>query len=198
MNLFELEETESNPIYQILATANTARHYDFMNSMVTVSIQSDKRWLSQPLIQAINFHAIVGLHHEAGVYRSHEVVVGNYSPPAHYRVEPLMDDFVNGVNRNWESHESASLAAQALWALNYIHPFVNGNGRTARAVCYFILCVKSGGLLPGRTILPDILRREPIRSEYIKGLQNADKGDLSALTTLIRLLIRWQIVSSTR
>jgi hypothetical protein len=29
------------------------------------------------------------------------------------------------------------LAAYGLWRLNWIHPFVEGNGRTARAVCYF-------------------------------------------------------------
>ena len=195
MNLYELEGTEDNPIYQSLSAANIARYYDFLNSMVSSAIQSDKRWLSQSLIKAIHFHAIVGLHHEAGEYRSHEVIVDTYRPPAHHRVEPLMDDLVNRVNRNWESTESAELASYALWAVTNIHPFVNGNGRTARAVCYFILCVKIGGLLPGQAILPEVLRQEPVRGEYIKALQVADGGDLSDLTTLISLLIRWQIGS---
>ena len=53
----------------------------------------------------------MGLHHEAGEYRSHEVIVDTYRPPAHHRVEPLMDDLVNRVNRSWESTDSAELAS---------------------------------------------------------------------------------------
>lgn len=86
------------------------------------------------------------------------MTVGDYTPPDHYRVNALMDDFVNLVNRRWSETEPVSLAAYVLWRLNYIHPFINGNGRTARAACYFVLCVKVKGWLGGDTILPERLR----------------------------------------
>ena len=193
MNLYDLEDTEQHPAYQQLEATNVLRHYDFLYSIIRAALASDRQWLSQSLIKALNFHAIVGLHHEAGQYRSHDVEVGRHIPPRHYRVESLMDDFVNSVNRSWESADVAKLAAYALWRINYIHPFVNGNGRTARAVCYFIVCVKVGGLLPGGTTLPETLRREPMRTKCIEDLIEADKGNPHQLIALIEQLIRQQI-----
>ncbi len=146
MDFFELSGSEQNEVYQQVALTNTSRYYDFLYSMIRAAIDSERPWLSESLIKAINFHAIVGLHHEAGQYRSHDVVAGSFRPPEHYRVEPLMEDFVNRVNWRWQTSDFAELSAYTLWRINYIHPFRNGNGRTARAVCYFVICVKSGGL----------------------------------------------------
>ena len=56
-----------------------------------------------------------------------------------------MDDFVNTVNRAWEKADELTLGAYVLWRLNHIHPFINGNGRTARAASYFVICLKLGG-----------------------------------------------------
>jgi Fic family protein len=80
------------------------------------------------------------------------VTVGPYQPPEHYRVGALMEDFVNTVNREWEKSDPVVLAAYVLWGLNAIHPFINGNGRTARAACYFVLCLKAGQWLPGTSV----------------------------------------------
>ena len=80
---------------------------------------------------------------------------------------------------------------------NYIHPFTNGNGRTARAACYFVLCVKTGGWLGGRVILPARLRSN--RDEYVKALRSADavehaeQPDLAALRGLILRLLAEQL-----
>ncbi len=104
-----------------------------------------------------------------------------------------MDHFVNIINRYWESSDAVGLAAYALWRVNHIHPFVNGNGRTARAMCYFILCVKSGGPLPGRTVLPLVLAQEPVRTLYVRALREADEGELLTLTTLVRGLVARQV-----
>ncbi len=193
MNLSELPGGETNPIYQQVAASNNARQYGFLSSMIQAAIASNKTWLSESLIKAINFHAIVGLHDQAGQYRSVEVLVGNHQPPESYRVASLMEDFVNTVNRYWETATALNLGSWALWRLNNIHPFVNGNGRTARAVCYFILCVKAGGLLPGSPILPEVLSQEPVHSEYVAALQLADQGDMNNLLALVQRLIMQQL-----
>src|SRR4051794_35819408 len=59
-------------------------------------------------------------------------------------VPGLMDQFIVTVHENWYMWSETVLAAYALWRLNWIHLFVEGNGRTARAACYYLLCVKSG------------------------------------------------------
>ena len=88
-----------------------------------------------------------------------------------------MNDFVNDVNRRWAESDPFLLAAFCLWRLNYIHPFINGNGRVARALCYYVLCGRSAevtgrqtALLPGHPIVPELIQRN--RAEYVRLLQD--------------------------
>jgi fido (protein-threonine AMPylation protein) len=195
MDLFAKYQDEQHAVYQQLESANTVRYYGFLTSMIESAIASDQLWVTEPLVKAINFHAIVGLYPNAGVYRTEPVFVGNYTPPEFHEVEPLMGNAVTALNSNWQSSSASVLAAFALWVINNIHPFVNGNGRTARAVCYFILCVKSGGLLPGTTILPEMLGKPPIRPNYVAALKEADNSNLEPLVTIVRGLITQQLQS---
>jgi len=191
--------TEQHPVYQDLEISNGTRQYDFLRSLVDASLAVQRPFISSHIIKALNFQAITCLHTNAGEYRPCAVTVGNHLPPEHYRVQALMDDFVNTVNRNWETADPVGLAAFVLWRLNYIHPFINGNGRTARAASYFVLCVKVQNWLPGSTILPELLRRE--RGRYVAALQVADASltagspDLSALHALMGELLAEQIGS---
>jgi hypothetical protein len=147
------------------------------NLLSNLGNSSGRPFLSQHLIKAFNFQAITCLHTNPGDYRPCQVWVGDYEPPAHYRVSALMDDFVNVVNRGWESTDGVVLASYVLWRMNNIHPFINGNGRTARAASYFVLCVKSGGWLKGAPILPELIRQN--RPEYVQALKKADVGFLA-------------------
>lgn len=194
MILFELVGgNEQAPAYQNLAIENGSRQYDFLRSLVETSLAVQRPFLSAHILKALNFHAITCLHTNAGEYRPCQVTVGTHVPPEHYRVDALMDDFVNQVNRVWESADDVALAAWVLWRLNWIHPFINGNGRTARAACYFVLCLKAGRWLPGTTILPELISRE--RPRYVQALQVADTtgGDLTQLHQLLQDLIQEQL-----
>ncbi|MDH7797496.1 MULTISPECIES: Fic family protein [unclassified Beijerinckia] len=199
MIIFELTNTEKHPVYEALEVANGNRHYDFLQSIVGAVLAMDRQFLSQHVIKALNFHAITCLHTNPGEYRPCEVRVNNHTPPQHHRVQALMDDLVNMVNRGWETTDPVVLATFVLWRLNWIHPFVNGNGRTARAAAYFILCVKSGGWLRGEKILPELLRGD--RDRYVEALAAADASlatnlDLSQLHALVSELLEAQLASS--
>ena len=180
MIVYELVNTESHPVYQALEVSNGNRQYDFLRSIVQASLDIGKPFLSQHVIKAFNFHAITCLHTSPGEYRPCEVTVGAHKPPSYYRVSALMDDFVNTVNRYWAESDPVVLATYVLWRINNIHPFINGNGRTARAACYFTLCVAVGGLLSGKKILPELIREN--RQDYCDALQLAHdsfaKGNL--------------------
>ena len=71
---------------------------------------------------------------------------------------------------------------------------MNGNGRTARAACYYVLCAKLGFWLPGQTSLPELIRAN--RDEYVRALKAADaarergEGAAVGLKTLYDLLQR--------
>jgi fido (protein-threonine AMPylation protein) len=198
--VFELTGSENHPAYQELEIANGNRQYDFLRSIVSTSLSLGRPFLSQQLLKALNFHAIACLHTHAGEFRPCPVVVGNYTPPDHYRVQAQMDDFINMVNRQWENTDAVVLSSYVLWRLNNIHPFINGNGRTARAACYLVLCIKSGGWPQGNRILPELLKEN--RDEYVAALKSADLSaangniDLSVLHALISRLLDIQLADA--
>ena len=197
MIVFELTNTEENKTYQALEISNGNRQYDFLRSIVRASLDLDRPLLSQNVVMALNYHAIVCLHSNPGEYRSCPVAAGDFSAPDAYRVPALMADFINDVNRNWEKTDAGLLCAYVIWRLIQIHPFINGNGRTARAAGYLVLCLKLGGPLKGEVTLPELLRRN--RSDYLGALQHARKTsaegrlDLMPLQLLIARLVREQI-----
>lgn len=203
MNIADfVDDNENNDSYRRLEASNLDRHYDFLHSVILASIGIGKLYISSAIVKALNHQAIVSLHANAGQYRPMEVHVadehGNtlFEPPPSFKVSSLMDDCVNWINLRWRDADAIELATWALWRINHIHPFVNGNGRTARAVCYFILCVKAGHLLPGDTILPDLLRRNP--DDCVEALRLADQGDFTPLQEIVSYLLVEQLGSNNR
>ena len=198
MHLISLPSGENNPIYLGMAAANLSRHYRFLHSVIHAATKVGTCEVSHSLIKAFNSHAVAALHSSAGEYRDGPVTVAGLTfPPPAEEVGPLMDSLVSDLNAKIALDLDPTVpAAYALWRINRIHPFENGNGRTARAVCYCILCVLSGGWLPGMAILPETLRNEPARTQHIEALQRADEGDLNPLIGLIRAHIAHQIMGS--
>jgi hypothetical protein len=205
MILFELTESENHPLYRALELSNGNRQYDFLRSIIGIAIEANKRFLSQHVIKAFNFQAITCLHTNPGEYRPCpvRVVSGDvvtFAPPDFYRVQALMDDFVNVVNSKWATTDPLVLASYVLWRLNYIHPFINGNGRTARATCYFVLCLAVGYWLPGTTILPELIKRE--RDAYCIALAQVDQSfaagqlDVTPLHSLLSVLLTEQMATA--
>jgi Fic family protein len=195
--IFELTNTEEHKTYQALEISNGNRQYDFLRSIVRASLELDRPLLSQDVIMALNYHAIVCLHSNPGQYRPCAVAAGEFPTPDAHRVPTLMSDFINDVNRNWEKTDAGLLCAYVIWRLIHIHPFINGNGRTARAAGYLVLCLKLGGLLKGEAALPELLRRN--RSDYLTAVRHAQRTfvegrlDLKPLQLLIVRLTREQI-----
>lgn len=173
MILFELAGSENHPVYQQLQIENAERQYSFMNSTISAALAMGRPFLSQTLLKAFNFHAVACLHTSAGQYRPCEVIVGSHQPIQHFRVQAWMDDFTNMVNRLWSDMDAVVLAAYVLWGINNVHPFENGNGRTARAAAYFVLCVRIGGFLPGGPQILEVLKADR-REDYVAALTHAD------------------------
>ncbi|MEO7466736.1 MAG: Fic family protein [Sphingobium limneticum] len=200
MFVFELVGSEANPVYGRLTVENLERQYSFLQSIVETSIALGQPMLSIEVIKALNYHAISCLHVSAGEFRPCPVTVGDYEPPMHFQVPALMQMFTNQVNRFWEAGDPLMLAAFVLWRLNHIHPFVNGNGRTARVTAYYVLCLKSNGWLPGAKLLPErIVERRP---EYVIALQEADASlavgpvNLARLHALLAELLNAQLTEA--
>lgn len=202
MFIYELVGREQHPAYQQLSIDNLDRQYSFLRSAVLASIALNRPVLSVEVIKSLNYHAISCLHSNAGQLRPCQVTVGEYIPPPHWEVPARMEMFVDEVNRHWDGADPVYLAAFVLWKLNAIHPFINGNGRTARVAAYLVLCLKAGHWLPGDTLLPELIRQN--RDEYVAALKAADASlqnghdlDLSALHGLLARLLNEQLPLET-
>ncbi len=98
------------------------------------ALRSDFEW-STELIRRLNGAVIAGLaDDQRGEYRREPVTVGGiYQPPDWQRLPDLMAGLVEWLRRPTETHP---LVFAGLAHLNVvsIHPWLNGNGRTARVV----------------------------------------------------------------
>jgi len=82
--------------------------------------------------------------------------------------------------------------------VNWIHPFFGGNGRTARAIAYLVMCVRLGFKLPGTRTIPDLIAAD--RNAYCEALRQADEAwenkelDFSVMERLMSSLLAQQLV----
>jgi Fic family protein len=84
---------------------------------------------------------------KSGQYRSTQVVVKNsktgevsFTPPRSYEVSGMVADFVKWLNsEDGREVHPVIRAGVAHYVLAYIHPFVDGNGRTARAFATLVM-----------------------------------------------------------
>jgi Fic family protein len=112
---------------------------------------------------------------EPGVLRHHSVVVGTYRAPPAQDVEYLlarMCDWLNGPDfvssdERWKGPLSIIRAIIAHLYVAWIHPFGDGNGRTARMV-EFRLLMEAGVPLPAATLLSNHYNQT--RSAYYASL----------------------------
>ena len=149
---------------------------------------------------SLNHVAVANLSQLGGRFRKEPVYVGDHVPPHFKDVDEWIDRFISTVQENWYVWTETELAAYGLWRLNWIHPFIDGNGRTARAVCYFLLCARSGSLLSGRRIVPERIRDS--REDYEAALTAADRAweaghlDFTEMEAYLSRLLQEQLEDS--
>ena len=109
----------------------------------------------------------------------------------------MVDEMCTYVSENWE-RAAVHLASFVMWRLNWIHPFFGGNGRTARAASYLVLCGRLGFVLPGRKAIPELIVER--RAKYLEALQASDsaweerKVDTGKMEVLMSSLLAQQLV----
>jgi Fic family protein len=114
----------------------------------------------------------------AGRYRETQVRIAGaaFTPPESWLVPNLMTEWGEWILVEAENHHPVALAALAHHRLVAIHPFIDGNGRTARLVMNLILM--RAGYPP--TVIQRVNRRQ-----YYRVLESADAGKPSALVNFL-------------
>ena len=118
---------------------------------------------------------------EAGRYRQLDVKAAgtNYLYPAHYLLSQLMNEFIDWLNSEQaQKLHPIEYATTAHYRFVSIHPFRDGNGRTARLLMNLLL-IRAG--------YPIVIISNAKRNDYINALaygqQNQD--DIARLLTLV-------------
>jgi Fic family protein len=159
--------------------------------------------LRSSAILQLHHAALEGLHPLAGTYRNTPVRIGGsvHQPPLAAFVAEEVEHLCDYVNDHWSS-SALHLAAYVLWKLHWIHPFSDGNGRTARMVSNVVLNVKLDSLLPGTPSIPEQIAGN--KNPYYNALEEADKAwsegkvDVSALENLLGGMLATQLLNATR
>ncbi len=183
---------------------NGVRQFKEAIEIIRASIGDDNRFkLTQSIILRLHQKALDGIHPLAGTYRNSAVYIGqsNHFPPPHTDVPDLVAEMCGYVNENW--HMSAiHLAAYLLWRMNWIHPFADGNGRTARIVSYVVLSVKLNSVLPGAPTIPDLIASD--KSPYYSALENADNSwkrgiiAVADMEAMLETMLAQQLLKATQ
>jgi Fic family protein len=145
-----VSEGDNRRLYDLVQEKNLFRQYDLLTNCVEIGLKQGHTAFDKYTLWALNHVAVANISQFGGRFREEPIYVGNHLPPHFKDVPELMDRFISTIHENWFNWTATEIAAYGLWRLNWIHPFIEGNGRTARATCYYLLCAKSGSLLPGK------------------------------------------------
>ena len=104
-----------------------------------------------------------------------------FSPPPAKEIEKRISDICDFANRRIEcSHFIHPVVRSILihFLLSYTHPFVDGNGRTARALFYWSM-LKEGYWLSEFISISKILRKAPAKYGYAFLYTESDENDVT-------------------
>ncbi len=138
-----------------------------------------KSLITENLIRQIHFLILTKINSkEAGKYRSVQVRIAgtDYIFPQAFEVSSLMKDFVKWSRANQQKINPVELATLFHFKFVSIHPFIDGNGRTARLLTNLILMEK--GYPPAVILKAD-------RKKYYKVLGQAHQEDIAPFVNLI-------------
>jgi Fic family protein len=147
-----------------------------------------RRSLQSSAQQALTPRTILRLHRaamreilpSAGQWRTRDVKIfgSRHVPPPHVEVDSLVQDAC-------DEGEAIFVAAFIMWRIAWIHPFDDGNGRTARAVSYLVMSQRLGKELGGDRPVPQRIKYAPI--VYTRALEAADRAWVSGTVDVSRL-----------
>jgi len=184
---------------------NGIRQFDLAVEMIRSFVKDKERpfRLRANLILQLHQAALDGIHPLAGTWRNTKVSIGKskHVPPEAAFVSDEIQDMCEYVNSNWAMNAD-HLGAYVLWKLNWIHPFADGNGRTARTVSYVVMSAKLDSLLPGAPTIPEQISAN--KAPYYAALEKADehhkegKIDVSELEDMLNAMLAKQLLSAAK
>ena len=193
-----IREQDDPAMFNRVQEQNLLRQYDLLTNCIEIGLARGIEFFDKYSLWSLNAAAVSNIAQFGGRWREEPIYVGNHIPPHFKDVPDLMDRCISLIHENWNgAGQALTLPAYVLWRMNWIHPFVEGNGRTARAACYYLICMSYGDLLPGSKTVPERIREN--RDPYYAALGAADLAwaegqfDVSVLADYLSTLVKAQL-----
>lgn len=172
--------------YLLLSQNNLERQFSLIADIVQASLET-RPFIDLQTVRALNAAAMTCLSEQPGRFRYQEVSItgSDHTPPQPQDVKYLALEMMDQIKTEWDSENTYMLAAYALWRLVWIHPFEDGNGRTARALSYLIICIRESALLSGTKSYAELIKEN--RQIYIDNIRHADRTFSTGQVDLIPL-----------
>lgn len=128
----------------------------------------------EAFVREINRLIIRGIQPKEGQYRSGSVSLAgvDFEPPQSSSIPAFMRQFADEIQTRGKDRSPLEFSASLHTKLVWIHPFVDGNGRTARLLLN--ACLLAQGL-------PVIVVNYADRERYLHCLSESNSGDLSSM-----------------
>lgn len=154
-------------------------HFEALKYLNDLIEHDKKHTVSEVLIRQL--HQLVMLETDrewAGKYRDANVIISgsDHTPPDALEVPGLMQSLIRWIGNNQGKMSPIELASIVHHKVVYIHPFFDGNGRTARIVMNIFLMQAGYPLMI-------VLKND--RKKYYSVLDKADKGDYQPLIRFV-------------
>lgn len=158
-------------------------HYEALNYLCDFIEKDSRNTISEVFIRSIQQLMVKDTDLEfAGSYRTGNVMItgSNHIPPEAGIISTEMNRLIRWVQKERKNLHPIELAALLHHKLVFIHPFFDGNGRTARLIMNLFL-------MQGGYPLVIVLKND--RKRYYDSLTKADVGNYFAFVRFIALAV---------
>lgn len=166
------------PLKDQLEAINHAKALDFIKNLADV--KKSHQFITEKDIRDIHKIILTGINdYAAGLYRNIEVFIRGVDVelPGPQKIPKLMANFIHWLEGEQSKHP-VKIAADAHFKLVSIHPFIDGNGRTARLLMNLILIING---------YPMAIVRNEERTQYLQAVNTGQaRGDL---TTFYKMMV---------
>lgn len=150
-------------------------------------IQTIHKKMTKGTLEDANYE---GKFRESNEFKLMDGLTGEigYTPPDYKLIPKLIDDYCKFANNDSDSHFIHPIIKACIlhFLMGYIHPFIDGNGRTARSIFYWYVLSKGYGLFQYMSISRKI---EKSLAQYGRAYLYTEK-DANDLTYFINYHIR--------
>ncbi len=153
-------------------------HQEAINYLFEIIDTDKKQTISESFIRSLQQIIIRNLDMASSGYRQGNVMItgSKHTPPEAYEIPQLMKDFINWCKKEIKNKHPVEFAALAHHRLVHIHPFEDGNGRTARL--FMNLTLMHAGY-------PLVIILKNDRAKYYRALEKADNGKMEDIIKFI-------------